>query len=239
MIDLVGLARAGLVVSGGPVVLAAAGVVAPVAVLRRWPDRARTGTARGSAWLVTGAALVAPWVYGGLIRPRMQRWGSTSAERAATYPGDTEDALFTTTRAVTVRAPAEVVWAWLVQIGQDRGGFYSYDWLENLAGCDLRSADRIHEEWQDRKPGEELTIFPGYATTLGAVDPPHALLIENWGAYVIEAQGADTCRLIARSHAARGLAGLAYVLLIELPHAVMERRMLLGIKRRAEAEPVR
>lgn len=170
-----------------------------------------------------------------------RNWGATHGEVARVLPGDelVPGPAEQTTLAVTVEAPAEEVWPWLVQIGAGRGGLYSYDRLEDLVGLGIHSADRIHEEWQDRKPGEELTIFPGYATTLGAVDPPHALLIENWGAYVIEAQGADTCRLIARSHAARGLAGLAYVLLIELPHAVMERRMLLGIKRRAEAEPVR
>lgn len=231
---VLGLVRAAVVVSGGPVALAAAGVLAPVAVVRRWPDRARPGRARRCAWAVTGGALVAPWLYVGLVRPWMRRWGATPQEIARTYPGDADDALFTTTRAVTVHAPTEDVWSWLVQIGQDRGGFYSYDWLENLAGCDLASADRVHEEWQHRSPGDPLTIFPGYATTIGAVDPPRSLLIDSWGAYVVEPLDATSCRLIARSHAERGLPGAAYVLLVELPHAIMERKMLLGIKQRAE-----
>ncbi|MGH3365289.1 MAG: hypothetical protein ACRDOW_11245 [Nocardioidaceae bacterium] len=80
--------------------------------------------------------------------------GSTEEERRRRYPGDgPAEPLFTVTRAVTVRAPAEDVWKWLVQVGQDRGGFYSYDWLENLAGCHLHSADEIHDEWQDRSAG--------------------------------------------------------------------------------------
>ncbi|MEP7763934.1 hypothetical protein [Sanguibacter sp. 25GB23B1] len=232
--SVLGPVRAAVVVSGGPVALAAAGVLAPVAVVRRWPDRARPGWVRRAAWAATSAALLASWLEVGLVRPRMRRWGATPQERTRTYPGDIDDALLTTTRAVTVDAPAEVVWSWLVQIGQDRGGFYSYDWLENLAGCQVTSADRIHDEWQHRSPGDELSIFPGYATTIAAADPPRSLLIENWGAYVVEPVDATTCRLIARSHAERGLPGAAYVLLVELPHAVMERKMLLGIKRRAE-----
>ena len=232
--SVVGLARAAVVVSGGPVALVAAGVLAPVAAVRRWPERAQPGWGRRCAWAVTGAALVAPWVYASLIRPRMQHWGATPAEIARAFPGDIDDALFTTTRAVTVHAPAEDVWSWLVQIGQDRGGFYSYDWLENLAGCRLASADRVHDEWQQRSPGDPLTIFPGYATTIGAVDPPRSLLIDSWGAYAVEPLDATSCRLIARSHAERGLPGAAYVLLVELPHAVMERKMLLGIRQRAE-----
>ena len=131
-------------------------------------------------------------------------------------------------------APAEQVWRWLVQIGQDRGGFYSYDWLENLAGCRLRSAEEVHEEWQHRQAGDPLAIFPGYATRLTEVDPPHALVIEDWGAYVVVPVDDASCRLLARSRAHRDVSGVAYVLLIELPHAIMERKMLLGIKKRAE-----
>lgn len=226
--------RALLVVSGGPVALAVSGAVAPVAAVRRWPRRAAPGLPRRTAWAATGAAVVAPWAYAGIIRPWLLHWGATKDECRRTYPGDIDHPLFTTTRAVTIHAPAEDVWSWLVQIGQDRGGFYSYDWLENLAGCRLRSADEVHVEWQDRRAGDRLSIFPGYATTIEAIDPPRSLLIANWGAYVVEPLTPDSCRLIARCHADRGLAGAAYILLIELPHAIMERRMLLGIKRRAE-----
>ena len=87
-------------------------------------------------------------------------------------------------------------------------------------------------------PGDPLTLFPGVATRLAAVDPPHALVIEGWGAYVIEPDGDGGCRLIARSHVDREPRALAYYLGIELPHAVMERRMLLGIKQRAENLPL-
>jgi hypothetical protein len=230
------LVRALAVVSGGPALLAGWAALAPVAAVRRWPDRARGGTARRTAWAATAAGLALPWAYAGLVRPWLQHWGATDGERTRHYPSDPGTTpLSTSTRAVTVRAPAEEVWPWLVQIGQDRGGFYSYDWLENLAGCRLHTADRLHPEWQHVRPGDPLTLFPGVATRFAEVDPPHALVIEGWGAYVIEPDWDGGCRLVARSHVDRGPAALAYYLFLELPHALMERRMLLGIKEHAEA----
>ncbi|QNN54274.1 hypothetical protein [Nocardioides mesophilus] len=226
------------VVSGGPLALALASAVAPVAAVRRWPERASTCRGRQAAWGLTALGLALPWVYGGVVRPWLQHWGATPEERAASYPGDDPGRrpLFRITRAVTIEAPAEDVWRWLVQIGQDKGGFYSYDALENLAGCRLRSADRVHEEWQDLKAGDPLTLFPGFSTTFSAVDPPRSLVIENWGCYVVVPIDADRCRLVARSEVDRGPAALPYILNLELSHAVMERKMLLGIKQRAEQE---
>jgi hypothetical protein len=66
----------------------------------------------------------------------------------------------TATRAITVRAPASGVWPWIAQLGQGRGGFYSYDFLENLAGCDVHSADRIVPEWQDVMAGDQVRLAP-------------------------------------------------------------------------------
>ena len=229
------LARAFTVVSGGPLLLAAAALVAPAAAVRRWPDRAGSAAARRTAWAATGTALALPWAYAGLVRPWLQHWGSTQAERSRRLPGDGEaEPLSVATRAVSVQAPAEEVWRWLVQIGQDKAGFYSYDWLENLAGCRLHTATRVHPEWQEVRPGDPLTLFPGVATRIAEVDPPYALVIEGWGAYLVEPDGDGGCRLVARSHVDREPRALLYYLGIELPHAVMERRMLLGIKQRAE-----
>jgi hypothetical protein len=79
------------------------------------------------------------------LRPWHIRWGATDDELARPLPGDeiVPRPRKWSTRAITIDAPAEVVWPWLVQIGQGRGGLYSYDWLENLAGCDIHSADRV------------------------------------------------------------------------------------------------
>jgi hypothetical protein len=231
------IARAMSVVATGPLLLDALELLGPLSAAGRWPHRMPTPGTRRVARALTVLGLVAPLVDHGVVRPRLRRWGATAEECTRRLPGDPDEhdlPLFTSTRAVTVHAPAEEVWRWLVQIGQDRGGFYSYDWLENLAGCRLHSTDEVREEWQHREAGDPLTLFQGYSTPLLQVDPPRALVIENWGAYVIEPVDATSCRLLARSRAERDATGAAYVLGIELPHAIMERKMLLGIKARAE-----
>jgi hypothetical protein len=231
----VAIARGAGVVVGGPVLLDTLEVLGPVSALAGWPRRIPAGSFRRAAWWLTALGVVAPVLDHGIVRPWLRRWGATSEECARRLPGDPEARpMLQATRAVTVHAPARVVWRWLVQIGQDRGGFYSYDWLENLAGCELRSAEELHDEWQHREPGDALFLFPGYATRLAEVHPPRALVIEQWGAYIVKPVDESTCRLLARSNTERSSAGVMYVLLIELPHAIMERKMLLGIKKRAE-----
>jgi hypothetical protein len=138
------------------------------------------------------------------------------------------------TRALTIHAPAEHIWKWLVQIGQNRGGFYSYDWLENLAGCGINSADCIHPEWQHPRVGDTLAVVQGWGPRMLAIEPGHSLVIEDWGAYVLEPIDATSTRLIARARHPRGLGAVYYALLVEIPHFVMERKMLLGLRDRAE-----
>jgi hypothetical protein len=230
------IVRGVTVVSGGPVTLALGSLLAPFSAAGRWPRHLHRGRVRNAAWSATVVGLVVPWLYAGVVRPWLMRWGSTDEERQRRYPSDGDvEPLFVVTRAVTVHAPADEVWRWLVQIGQDRGGFYSYDWLENLAGCRLHSADEIHEEWQSRSAGDVLMLLPGFGPRIQDVAPPRWMVIEGWGAYVVEPVDAQTCRLVARSHQDRGPAAIGYVLALELPHAIMERKMLLGLKRRAEA----
>jgi len=236
------VARSAAVTSGGPALLAVASAAAPVVAARRIPSRIEAPLARRVAWTATAASLAFPAVYALGLRPWLQRWGSTAEERASRYPGDETSGprpLSRSTRAVTVNAPAEHVWRWIAQIGQERGGFYSYDVLENLAGCHLHSADRIHPEWQQVKAGDPIGMTPELSTEVEAVEPGHALVIKNWGSYVVEPIDSQHCRVIARSHVDRGAAALAYFLLIELPHGIMERRMLLGIKERAESAELR
>src|SRR6476646_9824037 len=92
------------------------------------------------------AAMVAMWD----LRRWVLGWGATPAELRRAWPGDELSPLATeiSTRCVTIAAPADVVWSWLVQIGQDRAGFYSYAWLENLFRCAMPRVDRIVAEWQ-------------------------------------------------------------------------------------------
>jgi hypothetical protein len=170
-----------------------------------------------------------------VARSWLRNWGATPAERGRSLPGDelVERPGSQTTRAVTVNAPVEEVWPWLAQIGQDRGGFYSYEWLENLAGCRLRNANRIHPEWQHRDVGETVLLHWAHGLTLARFDVNRALAFEGGWYFVLEPQDGRT-RLIARGRIPKGLGSAAYAALLELPHFVMERKMLLGIKARAE-----
>src|SRR5947207_1953697 len=100
-------------------------------------------------------------------------WNATPGEIAATLPGDEllVDATLTATRAITIRGSATDVWPWIAQMGQGRGGLYSYDWLENLAGLDIRSADHIVDEWQVVRVGDPFRLHPDVALEVMVVDP--------------------------------------------------------------------
>jgi hypothetical protein len=96
------------------------------------------------------------------VRSQQLRWGATGEERAATLAGDDLMANpdLTATRAITVHAAADQVWPWIAQLGQGRGGFYSYDALENLVGCNIHSADQIVPEWQAINVGDQVKLHP-------------------------------------------------------------------------------
>jgi hypothetical protein len=208
----------------GGVVIAAIARLAGAAVRRRRPP---------ASAVMTGVALAA---YAWRVRPWMLAWGSTPDERARTLPGDelAPGVPGRSTRAVTIEAPAASVWPWVAQLGQDRGGFYSYSWLENLAGCRMTNADRIHPEWQHRAVGDTVLLHPANGLKVTRFEPGRVLALEGWGAFVVEPDGSGRTRLLTRAHSQRGLAQRVMTLLIEVPHFVMERRMLLGIKERAE-----
>jgi hypothetical protein len=231
---LILLLRAAVVTAGGQV-LVSAGALAAIAtilwdaLLRRPP---RPSTLLGAAAAVGYQFTAKPW---------MRSWGATLAERRRTLPGDelVPEPRIQITHAVTISAPVERVWPWLAQIGQDRGGFYSYEWLENLAGCEMRNADRIHPEWQQRQVGELVPLHPatpGLAVTI--FEPRRVIGLEGWGIFLVEPAGSETTRLIARGRIPSGLSCLAYEALLDVPHFVMQRKMLLEIKARAEAESV-
>ncbi|WP_214401411.1 SRPBCC family protein [Pseudonocardia lacus] len=203
--------------------------------------------------LVVGA--VTAVAAAGVVLRRSRDWGALPTETGAPLPGDdlVPEPARTTTRAVNVDAPAAEVWRWLVQMGQGRGGMYSYDRLENAIGLDIHSADRVHEEWQDLAIGDRITVVPpgwgplpdGYAMVVARIEPERVLVLRQsppehpWNAvwtFEIEPLDARSCRLLSRSRAQRpasralGLATAA----IEPVTTIMTRRMLLGVKQRAE-----
>jgi len=144
------------------------------------------------------------------------------------------------TRAVTVDAPARDVWPWLAQIGQDRGGFYSYDVLENLLGLGIRSADRVEEQWQDLRPGDEVRLSSSAVLAVSVVDPPHALVLVapdasfSWS-FTLHPGRDRTTRLVVRERYARPRPwAVPLDEAVAAVSTVMTRRMLLGIRDRAE-----
>jgi hypothetical protein len=127
------------------------------------------------------AIAVAAATYILFARPWHLRWGASAHECGMSLPGD--DLIMrpdlTATRAITVRASAGQVWPWIAQLGQGRGGFYSYDFLENLAGCDIHSADRIVPRWQDIKVGDEVKLAPAVGLGVAALTPGRSLVLRG------------------------------------------------------------
>ena len=211
----------------------------------RWCEM-RRGVITGAAVAATaGAGALAAYVL--MVRPWHLRWGATDEEVSAPLPGDELVARpnVEATHTITIEAPIAEVWPWLVQIGQDRGGFYSYSWLENLVGCRLRNAGRIIPEFQQLEVGDAVRLHPKAPPLPVLVcEAPRALVLGSntgspgtWGFYLREVDE-DTTRLIirGRGHWGRGLLDrVAAYGVFEPAHFVMERKMLLGIKRRAEA----
>ena len=147
--------RAFGVMLGGSIALAAAAAASGVTV-----GRAFMSVRRPAPLALFGTAATA--IYALVIRPWHLRWGAEPEDEKRPLPGDEllpKDGT-QILHAVTIDAPVEEVWPWLAQLGQDRGGFYSYEWLENLAGCRMRNADRIHPEWQHRELGETVHLHP-------------------------------------------------------------------------------
>ncbi|HSB11242.1 MAG TPA: hypothetical protein VLM38_17270 [Blastocatellia bacterium] len=197
-----------------------------------------------------GAALAA---YTFLIRPWHLKWGATEIELEEPLPGD--DVLphprQEATHAITINAPIADVWPWLVQVGQNKGGFYSYDWLENLVGCDIHNAQRIVPEWQNLRAGDVLWLHPkAPPLPVLLVEPGRAIVVGGLGeeteddaragtwAFVLKELDPNTTRLIVRIRwdSKPGLLNWIYAYgVLEPSHFIMERRMMLGIKRRAEA----
>jgi hypothetical protein len=191
------------------------------------------------------AAAAGPVAYLLFLRRWCLTWGARGDEVAAELPGDEllPDASLVTTRAITIHAPPEVVWPWLAQMGSGRGGAYTYDWIENLAGLNMHSAREILPEYQGIKVGDELPLGSrGPVMRIEVLDPSRALAFrdadQKWlWSFTLLPEGGFT-RLVSRNRIATeamGPAGkLLYSLLMEPGSLVMERKMLLGIRQRAE-----
>ena len=145
-----------------------------------------------------------------LTRPFYSNWGATAEEINHTWPGDdmAPNPRLVTTWAVTIEAPPEDIWPWLVQIGQGRGGWYSYELLENLAGCQMETADHILPEHQNLQVGDEIIMHPSAPVIpVAAIEPNRALIIggrideqtANIQSFILDEQDDSTTRLLLRT----------------------------------------
>ena len=179
------------------------------------------------------------------VRPRLLRWGADDNEVAQALPGDGRitDPYIVSTRAISVAAEPSDVWPWLAQMGDGRGGLYSYDRLDMLFGyLHAPSADAVLPEYQHPRVGDVIPLGRGPDWPLIVVEPERALVIEPAGAEVtwcwaiIPTDGSST-RLLSRVRVRVGSPLVLWMLApaIDLPWFLMERRMLQGIARRAAA----
>ena len=228
-------------------------VATPVQTPRRSAQRRAVADIAIGSVEVAAALIAAP-----LLRRRYNTWGATAAEASGSLPGDELVAhpQLGYTRAVTIDVPPDAVWPWLVQMGQGRGGLYSFDDLENVARCDIHSADRIMAEHQELHAGDLIRLGPeGYpcfrvaqveapdTLVLTAADPkpPHdsaagaggAGATWQWSLRPLDA-GTRT-RLLVRQRLTYPRTQHVLWHVVEPIAFVMERQMLLGIKWRAEA----
>jgi hypothetical protein len=213
-----------------------------------------------AATAVIGASAL---VYRSWIKPWQHRWGATDEEVSAGLPGDDllDEPASQMTRAITINAPREEVWPWIVQLGADRGGFYTYDRLENLFGLDIHSADRIVEQWQDLevgdvvhadrarsagwyvvdlRPGEALVLKVADLTTGRPLRRDEKFRWEFLWTFALRDSPAGGTRLLVRERVAFGSALTGFLMApVDLVSFVMTRGMLLGIKSRVESHSAR
>lgn len=198
---------------------------------------------------VMGLALLTPF-----HRERRSRWGLGAADGARTYPGDdlVPRPRWGWTHAIAIDAPAGDAWPWVAQMGADRAGFYSYTWLENLVGCGIRDAGRIHPGWEARE-GDGLVLHPRmpplrivsvergrHMVAHAPADADARAMGKPWAEaswlFLVEPLGPSRCRVVSRYRCAgsddlRTRLSFGPTLLEPIGFA-MDRRMLRGIRDR-------
>jgi hypothetical protein len=193
---------------------------------------------RGAVFGSIGAAAL---LYRLLLRRSILNWGATDAEANARLPGDEllEQADGVATRAITIDAPASAVWPWVAQMGPSRrGGAYTYDWIENLLGLDMHSADRVLPEYEQPQVGDAL----GYGKNrmrFERIEPRRVLATRsedgNWVWSLVLDEHDGKTRLISRNRfRLPSLTAKIGMIPMEPGSLVMEQKMLRGIKQRAE-----
>lgn len=198
-------------------------------MLKRPNWRQKTGLA------VLGLFVLLIVVYAAVVRPWHAGWGATPGEQRMALPGDSlaVNSPAMTTRAITINASPAVVWQWLVQIGQGRGGWYSYDWMENLFAAGMQNASAIDPALQTIAVGDSILFTQmGMHATVAAIVPQRSLVLDGGWTFYLEPAGENRTRLIVRYFCKDN--PLYYFTIFEPAHFLMESGMMLGIKARAE-----
>ncbi|MCA9970093.1 MAG: hypothetical protein KC425_07755 [Anaerolineales bacterium] len=226
----------------------------PVSTTAIHPTKRRNGR---SGRILLGIVLILALLFAAyllLLWPWMQAWGASDAEVEASLPGDdlVPAPTLQSTKGITIQAPPEAIYPWLLQLGVDRGGMYSYDWLENLFGLNVHTVDRIVPAYQNVQIGDfwrftpkEFVLNPGPGLYVRALQPDRAVLLcfgiegqpeetcfDTWQ-FVLAPQADGSTRLLLRSRMA-----FEQQLPIKLTYFVqfiMERKMLLTLRARAES----
>lgn len=220
-------------------------------------NKALLGTLIGLA--AASAAAITTYILA--IRPWHLRWGSTDDEVELPLPGDdlVPNAKLTATHAISIQANPAQIWPWLLQIGQGRGGFYSYDWIENAMGLDIHTANQILPEFQDLKVGDLIPLSEDeFGVPVAILEPQKSLVLHGdtrepgpgsapvmkegdhmatvWGFHLIPQEDGST-RLVERIRIDWNDSPqntFFYRIFLEPGSFIMEQKMLRGIKERAE-----
>ena len=193
--------------------------------------------------LILGLQIVIGVVF---IKPYIFTWGATDREISMSMPGDHLVPFISSTRGITINAPISDVWDWIIQLGADRGGFYSYWFIEKPLGYKYREINRVEAEFKDMEVGRivETSLDPSmsfikYNFPVVAVEPGKSFVLKNWGCFLLNEINSTQTRLIVRTHG-KSLTSwkdyLDYFFMMPL-HYLMERRMMEGIKSRSEVGP--
>jgi len=177
------------------------------------------------------------WVF---IRPVHFNWGATAAEINRKVPGDEliSPNRIVSTRAISIKAPKMKVWPWIAQTGQNRGGFNSYYWLENLFAAKMHNADSIVPQWQSPQTGDTVYYGEGEGyERISLIKSNEYFSLGGWTLF-LDSIDADNTRLIVRYPSMEvrqsNFAKIYYYGLFEPLHFIMESGMMMGIKQRAE-----
>ena len=183
-------------------------------------------------------------IYDFFLKPVITTWGATKTEVSMPMAGDNNHSTITSTRAISINASKSDVWKWLVQLGADRGGFYSYDFIEEALGYKNRQQESIKPQFKTIKVGElvrgsidEKSSIVPYSFKVLYVKPEDTFVLANWGTFLLKKLNSRQTRLIIRTQVENmSTPWLKTTNYIAVPlHFIMERRTLMGIKARAEA----